>query len=67
MQQIIIRYVCSLLEISWDLITFRIYAKNWEVYCIADSVKVAFGIGKQLSGGHSSKSLHYSIYMYAQM
>ena len=34
--------------------------------CIADSIKVALGIGKLLFGGHSSKSLHCSICPNAQ-
>ena len=29
--------------------------------CVADSIKVALGVGKLLFGFHSSKSLHYSI------
>ena len=34
--------------------------------CIADSIKVALGIGKLFFGGHSCKSLHCSLHSKAQ-
>ena len=34
---------------------------NSPLRCVADSIKVALGVGKLLFGFHSSKSLHYSI------
>ena len=40
---------------------------NFNNRYIADSIKVALGIGKLLLGGHSSKSLHFSIRLNDQL